>query len=65
MERHLLRDPLVAGLVAAHMTAHRLTDPRAAARRLLATASEFAEVRGAHVPALLPPTWQPARVGPA
>ncbi|MCX5373964.1 S8/S53 family peptidase [Streptomyces sp. NBC_00103] len=57
--------PLVAGLVAAHMTAHGLTDPRAAARRLLATGSEFAEVRGAHVPALLPPTWQPAQVGPA
>jgi hypothetical protein len=47
------------------MTAHGLTDPRAAARRLLATGSEFAEVRGAHVPALLPPTWQPAQAGPA
>ncbi|OQR62450.1 peptidase S8 [Streptomyces maremycinicus] len=57
--------PLVAGLVAAHMTAQGLTDPREAARRLLAAGSGFAEVRGTRVPALLPPTWQPAGVGPA
>ncbi|MDX2678087.1 S8/S53 family peptidase [Streptomyces sp. NY05-11A] len=57
--------PVVAGLVAACMTAHQETDPRAAARRLLATNTEFAEVRGAHVPALLPATWRPVPVGPA
>ncbi|MER5430065.1 S8/S53 family peptidase [Streptomyces sp. NPDC002588] len=57
--------PVVAGLVAAHMSAHRQADPRAAARELLATNEEFAEVRGAHVPALRPPTWQPAEAGPA
>jgi subtilisin family serine protease len=54
--------PLVAGLVAAHMTAHQETDPRAAARQLLATTTEFAEVRGYHVPALHPPTWRPVPV---
>ncbi|MET7656530.1 MULTISPECIES: S8/S53 family peptidase [unclassified Streptomyces] len=57
--------PVVAGLVAAYMTANQVSDPRAAARRLLAERSEFAEVRGAHVPALLPPTWRPVPVGPA
>ncbi|WP_329222835.1 S8/S53 family peptidase [Streptomyces sp. NBC_01485] len=57
--------PLVAALVAAYMTTHQETDPRAAARRLLAENTEFAEVRGAHVPALLPPTWRPVQVGPA
>lgn len=57
--------PLAAGLVAAHMTEHGVTDPRAAARRVLAANTEFAEVRGAHVPALLPPTWRPVPVGPA
>ncbi|CAM5560327.1 Protease OS=Streptomyces aurantiogriseus OX=66870 GN=GCM10010251_88940 PE=3 SV=1 [Streptomyces aurantiogriseus] len=51
--------PVVAGLVAAHMTAHQETDPRAAARQLLAVNTEFAEVRGFHVPALHPPTWSP------
>ncbi|MFD9390488.1 S8/S53 family peptidase [Streptomyces sp. NPDC060000] len=56
--------PVVAGLVAAYMTANGVTDPRAAARRLLADRSEFAEVRGTHVPALLPPTWRPVPVGP-
>ncbi|MFI5875434.1 S8/S53 family peptidase [Streptomyces sp. NPDC051445] len=56
--------PLAAGLVAAHMSARRMTDPRAAARQLLAERSEFAEVRGTHVPALLPPTWRPVPVGP-
>ncbi|MEU8654147.1 S8/S53 family peptidase [Streptomyces sp. NPDC048737] len=55
--------PVVAGLVAAHMTADGLTDPRAAARELLAAHAESAEVRGAHVPALLPATWTPVPVG--
>ncbi|MEU0848267.1 S8/S53 family peptidase [Streptomyces flaveolus] len=56
--------PVVAGLVASHMTECKETDPRAARRQLLAANSEFAEVRGAHVPALLPPTWRPASVEP-
>lgn len=51
--------PVVAGLVAAHMTAHKETDPRAARQQLLAANTEFAEVRGAHVPALRPGTWRP------
>ncbi|MFF3850656.1 S8/S53 family peptidase [Streptomyces sp. NPDC002328] len=55
--------PLVAGLVAAHMRAHKETDPRAAARQLLASNAEFAEVRGHDVPALHPPTWRPVAVG--
>ncbi|MEU9734624.1 S8/S53 family peptidase [Streptomyces sp. NPDC048002] len=50
--------PVVAGLVAAHMTAHKETDPRAARGQLISSNTEFAEVRGAHVPALLPPTWR-------
>ncbi|MFF5189114.1 S8/S53 family peptidase [Streptomyces sp. NPDC000345] len=57
--------PLVAGLVAAHMTATKETDPRAAARQLLARNTHFAEVRGAHVPALRPPGWRPVPVGSA
>ncbi|PPS87048.1 S8/S53 family peptidase [Streptomyces sp. MH60] len=57
--------PVVAGLVASHMTAHQETDPRAASRRLLAANTEYAEVRGAHVPALLPPTWRPVSVDPS
>ncbi|MFE9446554.1 S8/S53 family peptidase [Streptomyces sp. NPDC006602] len=55
--------PVVAGLVAAHMTAHKETDPRAARLQLLASNTEFAEVRGAHVPALRPATWRPVPVG--
>ncbi|MEV6181528.1 S8/S53 family peptidase [Streptomyces sp. NPDC052015] len=50
--------PVVAGLVAAHMTRRGESDPRAAARQLLAANDEFAEVRGFHVPALHPPTWR-------
>ncbi|MGX1134763.1 hypothetical protein RKD49_006953 [Streptomyces glaucescens] len=50
--------PVAAGLVAAHMTAHKETDPRAARAQLLAANTGFAEVRGAHVPALRPPTWR-------
>ncbi|MEV6805087.1 S8/S53 family peptidase [Streptomyces sp. NPDC051132] len=51
--------PVAAGLVAARMTADRDRDPRAAAARLLAAATDRAEVRGAHVRALRPPTWRP------
>ncbi|MER5914125.1 S8/S53 family peptidase [Streptomyces sp. NPDC001982] len=54
--------PVAAGLVAAHMTAHKESDPRAAGRQLLANNTEFAEVRGAHVPALRPATWRPVPV---
>ncbi|MEV5880436.1 S8/S53 family peptidase [Streptomyces sp. NPDC052101] len=54
--------PVVAGLVAAHMTAHRERDPRAARARLLAAGTDTAEVRGARVPALRPPTWRPVPV---
>ncbi|MFD4257093.1 S8/S53 family peptidase [Streptomyces sp. NPDC058534] len=57
--------PVVAGLVADHMTAHKETDPRAARTQLLAANTEYAEVRGAHVPALLPPTWHPVTVDPS
>ncbi|WP_395576007.1 S8/S53 family peptidase [Streptomyces sp. BK79] len=56
--------PVVAGLVASYMTAHKERDPRAARKQLLAANTEFAEVRGAHVPALLPPTWRPVSVDP-
>ncbi|GAB2852667.1 S8/S53 family peptidase [Streptomyces deserti] len=54
--------PVVAGMVAAHMTAHKEADPRAARRRLLAEHTDLVEVRGAHVPALRPPTWRPVPV---
>ncbi|MFJ3335071.1 S8/S53 family peptidase [Streptomyces sp. NPDC086766] len=54
--------PVAAGMVAAHMTAHKERDPRAARRRLLEANTEYAEVRGAHVPALRPPTWRPVPV---
>ncbi|WP_078855311.1 hypothetical protein [Streptomyces sp. MBT28] len=54
--------PVVAGLVASHMTETKERDPRVARRRLLAANTEYAEVRGAHVPALLPPTWHPVTV---
>ncbi|MET7452556.1 S8/S53 family peptidase [Streptomyces sp. NPDC005574] len=54
--------PVVAGMIAAHMTAHKEPDARAARRELLASTNEFAEVRGAHVPALRPPTWRPVPV---
>jgi hypothetical protein len=54
--------PVAAAMVAAHMTAHREDDPRAARRRLLAANTRYAEVRGAHVPALCPPTWRPVPV---
>ncbi|MFI9611609.1 S8/S53 family peptidase [Streptomyces sp. NPDC052023] len=55
--------PVVAGLIASHMVAHKETDPRAARQQLLAGNTEFAEVRGAIVPALLPPTWRPGPAG--
>ncbi|MEU3985191.1 S8/S53 family peptidase [Streptomyces sp. NPDC026672] len=54
--------PVVAGLVAAHMSAHKESDPRAARRQLLETNTEYAEVRGAHVPALRPAGWRPVPV---
>ncbi|MEU6769901.1 S8/S53 family peptidase [Streptomyces sp. NPDC046759] len=54
--------PVAAGLVAAHMTAHQVRDPRAALAGLLADSADTAEVRGAHVPALRPPTWRPMPV---
>ncbi|MDH6222673.1 S8/S53 family peptidase [Streptomyces pseudovenezuelae] len=50
--------PVAAGLVAAYMTANKEQDPRVAARELLTGNTEIAEVRGAHVPALRPPTWR-------
>ncbi|MGC9379993.1 S8/S53 family peptidase [Streptomyces sp. MH13] len=56
--------PVVAGLVASYMTAHKERDPREARKQLLAANTEYAEVRGAHVPALLPPTWRPVSVDP-
>jgi hypothetical protein len=54
--------PVAVGMVAAHMTAHKERDARAARRRLLEGNTEYAEVRGAHVPALRPPTWRPSPV---
>ncbi|MEY9996235.1 hypothetical protein ABIE67_008267 [Streptomyces sp. V4I8] len=54
--------PLVAGMIAAHMTAQQESDPRVARYKMLAANSGFAEVRGAHVPALRPPTWRPVSV---
>ncbi|MEU6810138.1 S8/S53 family peptidase [Streptomyces sp. NPDC046831] len=54
--------PVAAGMVAAHMTARKERDPRAARRQLLHATTEYAEVRGAHVPALRPPTWRPVSV---
>lgn len=44
------------------MTETKERDPRAARKQLLAANTEYAEVRGAHVPALLPPTWRPVTV---
>ncbi|MEU9479955.1 S8/S53 family peptidase [Streptomyces sp. NPDC048191] len=58
--------PAVVGLVAAHMTAHGERDPRAARDHLLAAATDSAEVRGARVTVLRPPTWRPVpAVAPA
>ncbi|KPI06478.1 peptidase S8 and S53 subtilisin kexin sedolisin [Actinobacteria bacterium OK074] len=55
--------PVAAALVAAHMSAHKESDPRAARKELLRINTGYAEVRGAHVPALLPPTWRPVPTG--
>ncbi|MFF1293567.1 MULTISPECIES: S8 family serine peptidase [unclassified Streptomyces] len=52
--------PAAAGMVAAYMTANKEGDPRAARQQLIAANTEFAEVRGAHVTALIPPTWRPS-----
>ncbi|MER8225566.1 S8/S53 family peptidase [Streptomyces sp. NPDC094143] len=54
--------PVTAGMIAARMTAHKETDPRAARRQLLRAGAGVAEVRGAYVPALRPPTWRPVPV---
>jgi hypothetical protein len=54
--------PVAVGMIAALMTAQKEDDPRAARAQLLAAHTEFAEVRGAHVPALRPPTWRPVPV---
>ncbi|MEV2213296.1 S8/S53 family peptidase [Streptomyces sp. NPDC050997] len=54
--------PVATGMVAAHMSAHKESDPRVARQQLLAANTEFAEVRGAHVPALRPGTWRPVPV---
>ncbi|MCS0599681.1 S8/S53 family peptidase [Streptomyces sp. LP11] len=53
--------PVAAGLVAALMAVCRERDPRAAGARLLRDTADRAEVRGARVPALRPPTWRPVR----
>ncbi|MFD0318602.1 S8/S53 family peptidase [Streptomyces flavalbus] len=54
--------PVVAGMVADLMVSGGQRDPRAAAQQLLSQVSEFAEVRGADVPALKPSTWSPVPV---
>ncbi|MFG2025888.1 S8/S53 family peptidase [Streptomyces sp. NPDC048825] len=54
--------PVTAAMIAAHMTAHKESDPRAARRQLLSANRDHAEVRGAVVPALRPPTWSPVAV---
>ncbi|WP_328773551.1 S8/S53 family peptidase [Streptomyces sp. NBC_00286] len=54
--------PVTAAMIAAHMMAHKESDPRAACRQLLSVNRDHAEVRGAMVPALLPPTWTPVPV---
>ncbi|GAA3447312.1 S8/S53 family peptidase [Planomonospora venezuelensis] len=54
--------PLVVAMIADYMTANKETGPRAAARELLAADTGRAEVRGACVPALRPPTWHPTPV---
>ncbi|MFF4085520.1 S8/S53 family peptidase [Streptomyces nigra] len=56
--------PLVAGMISAHMSAQAENDPRVARYKMLAAAAGYAEVRGAHVPALRPATWRPVPVGP-
>ncbi|MEU1271760.1 S8/S53 family peptidase [Streptomyces sp. NPDC005799] len=54
--------PVAAGLVAAYMTANKESDPRVARTQLLAGNTTYAEVRGAHAPALLPAGWRPSPV---
>jgi hypothetical protein len=54
--------PVAAGMVAAYMTANKMSDARAARGQLLAANTGFAEVRGAHVPALRPAGWRPGPV---
>lgn len=50
--------PVAAGVVAAHMTAHKETDPRSARRQLLSLNTAVADVHGTRVPALRPRTWR-------
>ncbi|GGT31533.1 S8/S53 family peptidase [Streptomyces chromofuscus] len=57
--------PVVAGMIADHMVAHKETDPRAAGQQLLAANTGFADVHGESVPALRPPTWRPEPADPA
>ena len=54
--------PVAAGMVATRMTEHKESDARVANRQLLDATTDFAEVRGAHVPALRPATWRPVPV---
>ncbi|MFI8230203.1 S8 family peptidase [Streptomyces sp. NPDC085900] len=54
--------PVAAGMIAAFMTADKEGDARAARKQLLAGDTAYAEVRGAHVPALLPAGWRPSPV---
>jgi hypothetical protein len=54
--------PVAAAMVASRMTEHKETDARAARRQLMQADTGFAEVRGAHVPALRPATWRPVPV---
>ena len=51
-------------MISAHMSAQAENDPRVARYKMLAAAAGYAEVRGAHVPALRPATWRPVPVGP-
>ncbi|MFF5476079.1 S8/S53 family peptidase [Streptomyces sp. NPDC012935] len=56
--------PVVAAMIATHMSTQQENDPRVARYKMLAANTGFAEVRGAHVPALRPPTWRPVPVAP-
>jgi subtilisin family serine protease len=51
--------PVAAAMVAAHMAAHKESDPRRARRDLLASLKDTAEVHGTRAPALRPPSWRP------
>ncbi|MGW0607979.1 S8/S53 family peptidase [Streptomyces sp. NPDC002640] len=51
--------PVAAAMIAAHMAAHKETDPRRARRDLLGQLRSTAAVRGTKAPVLRPPTWRP------